>query len=335
MEPDYPTNGARAGRSRRVSLDEFIRRPHAVIMIVEHAHAARNGGIEAPVTVRLKADWLPLLHRFRRREIEIVFAGCPGKAFATGLELGAGDGFQSRLLTRWVSNLTSTDYDSGVLSNPPDASITWAVCDAEEVDRAFPNKRFDLVCSSNLLEHLPDPSKALRAIRAVLADDGITIHVVPGPFWKTTHLLLHVPNRAILILERLLRPGALAAVGRKLSGAGPGTAETAPRNNNPKTPRPRRGAVARFFVPEPHGVSRGNLRELFAFRRSRWVRELRHAGFELVAVRKGPVATGYGFGLDRLRGLLETLGLASEFVYVARVRGASSRHAAFWRARPK
>jgi len=283
------------------------------------------------MTVRLKADWLPFLHRFRRREIEIVFAGCPGKTFATGLELGAGDGFQSRLLSRWVSHLTSTDYEPGVLSNPPDPSIAWAVCDAEDVDRVFAARRFDLVFSSNLLEHLPNPQRALRAMRAVLADDGVAIHVVPGPFWKTTHLLLHLPNRAVLILERLMRPGAVEAVARKLSGAGSEKADPAPRDNNPKTSRPRRGVIARLLVPEPHGVSRDNLREFLDFRRSRWIRELEEAGYDLVAVRKGPVASGYGFGLDRLRGLLEALGLASEFVYVARKRGASSPYASIWK----
>jgi SAM-dependent methyltransferase len=280
--------------------------------------------------VRLKADWLPLLHRFRRREIEIAFAGCPEKAFATGLELGAGDGFQSRLLTRWVSGLVSTDFDPGVLDNPPDAAITWAVCDAEEVDRVFAGRRFDLVFSSNLLEHLPDPARALRAMHAVLADDGVAIHVVPGPFWKTTHLLLHVPNRCALILERLMRPGAIGAVGRKLRGTEPEAVNAPPRDNNPKTARVRRGAVARFLWPVPHGVSRGNLGEFLAFRRSRWKREIRAAGFDLIAVRKGPVASGYGFGFDRTRRALEALGLASEFVYVARKRGASSPCAAFW-----
>ena len=282
--------------------------------------------------MRLKADWLPFLHRFRRREIEVVFAGCPEKTFATGLELGAGDGFQSRLLARWVSRLVSTDYDPGVLSNAPDAAITYAVCDAEEIDRVFPGRRFDLVYSSNLLEHLPDPGRALRAMCAALADDGITIHVVPGPFWKTTHLLLHAPNRAALTLERLSQPGALAAIRRKLRGE-PGPVREAARDNNPKTARKQRGAIGRFLVPEPHGVSRSNLKEFSDFSRARWTREIQQAGFELVAIRKGPVASGYGFGLDVARSVLEAAGVASEYIYVARKRGAASPYAAYWTER--
>lgn len=289
-------------------------------------------------TVRLKTDWLPFLHRFRRREIEAVFDGCPDKTFATGLELGAGDGFQSRLLTRWVSRLVSTDYDQGVLSNPPDAAITYAVCDAEEVGRVFAGRRFDLVYSSNLLEHLPDPGRALRAIHSVLADDGITIHVVPGPFWKTTHLLLHAPNRVALILERLTQPGALDAIKRRLPGGGPGPAKAAVRDNNPRTARAQRGAIRRFLIPEPHGVSRSNWEEFSHFSRARWTREIREAGFDLIAIRKGPVASGYGFGFDIPRGVLEAAGFASEYIYVATKyvsskRGATSPYASFWKKR--
>ena len=60
--------------------------------------------------MKIKTAWLPHLHRIRSREIEIAFGRCPEKIFATGLELGAGDGFQSGLLTRYVSRLTCTDY---------------------------------------------------------------------------------------------------------------------------------------------------------------------------------------------------------------------------------
>jgi len=275
------------------------------------------------MTFRIKADWIPLLHRIRRREIEMIFADCPEKHFAAGLELGAGDGFQSRLISRYVVSLISTDYDRAILSTLPVEGIAYQVCDAEEIEVVFAGRKFDLIFSSSLLEHLPEPGRTLRAIHGLLAEGGLTIHVVPGTFWKMTHVLLHLPNRAVNILERLMQPGGMHALVRRLTrGKGRPTAPRG-RDNNPKTDRPRRPLWARLVSPEPHGVSRGNMAEFAAFRRSRWLREFQEAGFEVIDVRRGPAASGYGFGFERTRRLLERLGFASEHAYVARRRGAS------------
>jgi SAM-dependent methyltransferase len=271
--------------------------------------------------LRIKTAWLPHLHRIRSREIEIIFGRCPGKLFGTGLELGAGDGFQSGLLARYVARLTCTDYVLDSRAPRGVDGITYRACDAEEIDAAFGRGRFGLVFSSNLMEHLPDPGRALRAIREVLVEDGITVHVIPGPFWKLAHVSLHLPNLAVERLE------ALAA-----GPAPPAGPEGQRHPNNPKTHRPRRSFLSRLMIPDPHGVSATNLEEFRAFRRSRWEDELRRAGLEPVAVIKGPVASGYGFGLDRLRGFLETLGFASEHAYVATRGGSGSRFARYFQA---
>ncbi len=269
--------------------------------------------------MRIKTAWLPHLHGIRRREIEIAFGRCPEKVFGTGLELGAGDGFQSGLLARYAVRLTCTDYVLDSMAPRDTDAITYRACDAEEIDSVFGRGRFDLVFSSNLMEHLPDPGRALRAIREVLAEDGIAIHVIPGPFWKLAHVSLHLPNLVVARIE------SLAA-----RGAPPVVPEGQRHPNNPKTGRRPRPFLARLLIPDPHGVSATNLEELLAFRRSRWEGELRRAGLEPIAVMKGPVASGYGFGLDRLRAFLEALGLASEYVYVTTRAGARSRFARYF-----
>ena len=96
------------------------------------------------------------------------------------------------------------------------------------------------------------------------------------------------------------------------------------QTNNPKTSRPRRSLLRRLLSPLPHGVSQTHLEEFRAFARKRWERMLAEAGLELLAVRKGPVCSGYGFGLDRLRRLLEWVGLTSEYVYIARAGESAS-----------
>jgi hypothetical protein len=84
------------------------------------------------------------------------------------------------------------------------------------------------------------------------------------------------------------------------------------------------------MLPEPHGVSDGHLQELLAFRRSRWTAEFARAGLRVLSIQKGPVASGYGFGFDRLRAFLEGMGLASEYIYIATKSDAVSRRAIYF-----
>jgi SAM-dependent methyltransferase len=269
--------------------------------------------------VKITTDWRTHLHDIRTQEIELIFSGCPPRAFGEGLELGAGDGFQSALLSRYVAHLTSTDYDPAIRSLPSSPSVTYQVGDAEEVDKAFPASHFDLVFSSNLLEHVPDPVKTLRGVAAVLKDEGITIHVIPNVFWKLSSIALYIPYRFATRMERMTQPTRVQEGGHQPV-------------NNPKTPRPRRSFLARQLWPEPHGVSKTNREELRAFSLSRWREAFEGAGLRVITIRRGPVASGYGFGFDALRTALRRLGLCSEYVYVAAKAGRTSPYETLFRS---
>lgn len=249
----------------------------------------------------IKAPWLEYLHRQRKREIETVFSKCPEKIFPVALELGAGDGFQSKLLSRYVSKLIATDYNPDILKNVPTPSIEYRLGDAEKVGETFNEKNFDLIFSSSLLEHLPSPNKALKGIHKILKDEGITIHIIPTPFWKLGHLLLHIPNLALTFPKLLAKS---AGTGKR-------------RNNNPKTTRIKRSILSRILIPKPHGASQSNIQEFYAFSSRRWEKELNAAGLKLVKIIKGPAMSGYGFGWDFARTVLENLGLASIYIYIA------------------
>jgi SAM-dependent methyltransferase len=43
----------------------------------------------------------------------------------------------------------------------------------------YPDRSFDVICCSHVLEHVPDDRKAMREFRRVLADDGWAILLVP------------------------------------------------------------------------------------------------------------------------------------------------------------
>ena len=92
--------------------------------------------------------------------------------------------------------------------------------------------------------------------------------------------------------------------------------------------------MARIFIKRPHGVSRTNLKEFYAFSRRRWLGEFDRAGFEVIAISKGPAASGYAFGLNRVRRVIEALGLSSEDIYFVKKAAAKCAYERYFQEHP-
>ena len=228
--------------------------------------------------MKLRPDWQSYLRTLRRREFEAIFRGCPPGCFARGLELGAGDGFQSTLLTQYAASLVVTDYYPGILQQTDTATITHQVCDAEHVGETFSPGEFDLIFSSNMLEHLPRVREALAGMHGVLRDEGIAIHVMPSPFWKLCQMVGFYPN---FVMARLERYSACLSARR---GAGAGLAHgssgpTSAWDNNPKVAGRRYSYLRRLLWATPHGAAGSNLEEFRSFRPAHWRAQFAAAGF--------------------------------------------------------
>lgn len=271
---------------------------------------------EAKTRLKIKADWQPYLRGLRRREIELIFGRCPHNAFPHGLELGAGDGFQSTVLAPYVGQLVATDFRPQITRRSALPNITFATCDAERVDEQFAPASFDLIFSSNMMEHLPNPGRGLAGMRVVLRDDGIAAHVIPSPFWKFCHLTGFYVDSVLGRLNRYQQRR------RPQAEAEPTDAEA--WDNNPKTAATQRPYLARLLWPAAHGASGRNLAEFRLFSREHWLAQFESAGFRVAAVLRGPVSSGYGFGWDRARAALEAAGFASEYIYITVKAGQAS-----------
>jgi SAM-dependent methyltransferase len=271
----------------------------------------------------LKADWKTYLHTLRREEIETAFRRCPPNLFSRGIELGAGDCYQSTLLMRYVAALTCTEYHPAWIADKRDTpALSYRVCDAETLDRSFAPGTFDIVFSSNVLEHLPALETALRATCRILRDDGIAVHVVPGRFLKVMYLLFFYPNLLLNIGNRLFRTlGLIPAKPPAVPAAAP-----ADFDNNPKVA----GHRYRMFWPVPHGAFSGHWEEFRGYGRQRWIAAFQAAGFDVVRVFKGPPLSGYGLGLNTLRRWARNLGVASAHIFVLRKKGCSSPHETYF-----
>lgn len=260
--------------------------------------------------IRLRADSDRLRRTLRRREIEAVFQGVPDDTFEDALELGAGDGVQSQYIARCARKVLCTDLNADRLERVSHPKLTYDISDAEALP--YDTGRFDLIYSSNLIEHLPNPEKALSEMRRVLRNDGVMLHVVPNRFWKLLHLGLFYPRQVVFLLETVLSGGRVRTDGEEPS-----------RGNNLKSERP--SFLRRNLWPAVHGEYAGHAQEFVRMGASYLNPRFLEAGFETVGWVDGlPAHSPYRFGLEIPRKICEGIGLSSCNGYILTKTGETS-----------
>jgi len=260
--------------------------------------------------IRLRADSDRLRRMLRRREVEAVLRDVPDDVFEDVLELGAGDGAQSRLIAHSARMVLCTDLNEERLVLDPHPKITYGICDAE--DMPYEAARFDLIYSSNVFEHLPHPDRALSELHRVLRDDGVMVHVIPNRFWKLLQLALFYPTQVVTAAEIVL-PGRPA----RKNEARPS------RGNNLSSDGP--SFLRRNIWPPVHGEYTGHVSEFMGMGGTFWKRKFEEGGFDLAGRIRGlPAHSPYRFGLEWPRRATESLGLSSCNGYVLTKRGYES-----------
>ena len=258
--------------------------------------------------MKIKPDPKKALHYRRKRELKFILPKFPKGVFPLGLELGAGDGFQSTILAHYTQELISTDYSTEKLPIINLENIKYQQCDAEKVADYFEKETFDLIFSSSMVEHLIDKKSFLNGMHSILKDQGIAIHIMPNRFWKLSHMTLHHFNYLILILEKIFRIKSLKAQYP---------------TDNPKKDK-KYPALRRILWPIPHGADKNNIEEFLNFGKKRWIELFEKNGFDVKKVIKGPVSSGYSLGFNKLRAFLEKIGLSSTFIYILTKKNQNS-----------
>ena len=64
----------------------------------------------------------------------------------------------------------------------------------------FSDESFDLVFSSNVLEHVNDVGSLLTESRRVLCREGMAIHILPSPYWRIWTSLAHYVYVALRVM---------------------------------------------------------------------------------------------------------------------------------------
>lgn len=98
------------------------------------------------------------------------------------LEVGCGTGKISGAIADIVGTLTVSDISEKLAREVGERmNVSWMQQDACALN--IPDNSFDVVISSECIEHVPDPEKALREMVRVLKPGGLLVVTTPNKLW--------------------------------------------------------------------------------------------------------------------------------------------------------
>ena len=190
------------------------------------------------------------------------------------LEIGGGNGYQASVLASWGCDVASIDL--------PEISAAATDCPVQPYDGKyipFPDHTFDVVYSSNVLEHVPHLSILLKEIARVTNPEGVVVHILPSSAWRFWTSLTHYVHVAKRVGIRLFRRDAT---------------ENGSYSQVTSSKRNWGVLIKRVFLDGPHGAYPNEFYELYAFSRYRWLHVFATHGFEMTSCfRNGLFYTGY------------------------------------------
>lgn len=223
------------------------------------------------------------------------------------LEIGAGTGQQAKALAAAGYDVTAIDLPGSRYAS----ARVWPVIEYDGTTLPFADNSFDIIFSSNVLEHIADTDGMQREIARVLTPGGIAVHVLPSPTWRVVTMLAHYPWLIVAACAMLKKPVEEHA-------------NRATADNQPPSKRP---SWRRIAYACRHGEHGNALTEPWHFRRSRWQQVFERNGFQISqTVASGLFYSGYavfgkGLNLASRKRLARCFGSACHIFVMRRANG--------------
>lgn len=243
------------------------------------------------------------------------------------LEIGGGSGFQAAAISRRVAQCVSVDVR-------PHPEPRYPVLLYDGVTLPFEDASFDVIFSSNVLEHVTDLDVLLRECARVLKPTGTMCHIVPSPFWRIWTTLTYYPALPKVILGnvRNLVSGAHSPQPESSVSPKQSTSEIAPVGRGGSRISAALAVLKNFklkwirsLLLSPRHGERGNeLTEVFYFRATWWRSLFERNGWTVVAEQPGQlfysgnILFGAAIGLPTRRGLSRLMGSSTRKFTVRR-----------------
>lgn len=243
------------------------------------------------------------LHRIRAYEINMILPIIPSGSSI--LEIGAGAGWQARILAEHGFNITAIDVPD---CNYNDSKV-WDIIDYNGDSIPFPDNHFDVIFSSNVLEHIPHIFSFQKEMMRILKPKGIAIILLPTGTWRFWTNLTHYIYLFQIGLIFLFQNSNLSNKNQILI------------EKSKKLSIEQK--IRKIIFSSCHGACGNSISEIYYFSGFRWRRLFRSAGWIIVTHLKNNLFySGYGI-LDRrisltLRHYLSFILGSSSHIFVLR-----------------
>lgn len=136
----------------------------------------------------------PLLRFIEKIRLKKIIQASQLKENDIVLDLGCGEGFLISLLPN-LKKIVGIDISKialkraqEIVGSRPNLELRWG--NAQKLDMV--NESFDKIISSEMLEHLPDPQKAMQEIHRLLKTNGLAVISLPDE--KRIKLIMKIAN---------------------------------------------------------------------------------------------------------------------------------------------
>jgi SAM-dependent methyltransferase len=197
------------------------------------------------------------------------------------LEIGSGTGAQLKTLSRICKSAAGLEVADSVYA--PHRVMPIREYDGTNIP--FPERSFDVIFSSHVLEHIKNQDVVYREMRRVIRPGGVSINIVPTHTWRLWTSLIHYPTLPARALNKLRR----MTNGNERNG-GDGAAQ-----------RPLGQKWVDFLTPPRHGEFGNRISEHWLFHPLAWRRRVESHGWRVVTIEGlGLAYTGHSFLGPRL-----------------------------------
>ena len=125
------------------------------------------------------------LHAIRKFEIDIVIRYFKNKKNI--LEIGGGTGYQAKYINKKGFNIQTIDLPN---SNYLERRV-YPITNYDGKTIPFEDNKFDLIFSSNVLEHIEKIDAFEKEISRVCKENGLVIHILPSSVWRVWTTVTH------------------------------------------------------------------------------------------------------------------------------------------------
>jgi SAM-dependent methyltransferase len=223
------------------------------------------------------------------------------------LEIGSGAGWQAKKLASHGFNVQGIDVKGNDINYSYDSERIWEVTVYDGHTIPFADKSFDVIYSSNVLEHIPHVEEFQKELIRVLKDDGVCVHILPSTAWRFWSSITYYAVRILNYIPLIKRHSA----------------QVLPEHKSERIWKLSK------LLPDRHGERGDVFSELFLFSVVAWKRLFKRNRWTILYIKKnrlfytGELLFGRGLSLKFRRILSYVLGSTCNIFYLRKSAGKS------------